>query len=87
MVGAFGGSMIDISGSSAVRINALDMEKGYADDGKDPLPDKSEFVLSLFEQIMQDDLKAAALVHSLTAAYRLFTVRISPAVTRAMHRH
>jgi hypothetical protein len=58
MVGAFGGSMIDISGSSAVRINALDMEKGYADDGKDPLPDKSEFVLSLFEQIMQDDLKA-----------------------------
>ena len=63
MVGAFGGSMIDISGSSAVRINALDMEKGYADDGKDPLPDKSEFVLSLFEQIMQDRSQSAASFH------------------------
>ena len=58
MVGAFDGAMIDVSGSSSVRINALDMEKGYADDGKDPLPDKSEFVLSLFEQIMGSDLKA-----------------------------
>ncbi|WP_373165041.1 VirB4-like conjugal transfer ATPase, CD1110 family [Agathobaculum sp. Marseille-P7918] len=58
MVGAFNGAMIDVSGSSSVRINALDMEKGYADDGKDPLPDKSEFVLSLFEQIMGSDLKA-----------------------------
>lgn len=58
MVGAFNGAMIDVSGSSSVRINALDMEKGYADDGKDPLPDKSEFVLSLFEQIMGNDLKA-----------------------------
>ncbi|MGO5029027.1 VirB4-like conjugal transfer ATPase, CD1110 family [Candidatus Agathobaculum pullicola] len=58
MVGAFGGTMIDVSGSSSVRINAMDMEKGYVDEGKDPLPDKSEFVLSLFEQIMGSDLKA-----------------------------
>lgn len=58
MVDAFNGAMIDVSGSSSVRINALDMEKGYADEGKDPLPDKSEFVLSLFEQIMGNDLKA-----------------------------
>ena len=55
---ALGGEVIRISATSDTHINALDMEKGYADDGKDPLPDKSEFVLSLFEQIMQDDLKA-----------------------------
>ena len=34
--------MIDVSGSSAVRINAMDMEKGYADNDKNPLADKSE---------------------------------------------
>lgn len=58
MVGAFGGTMIDVSGSSAVRINAMDMEKGYADNDKNPLADKSEFIMSLFEQIMGDDVNA-----------------------------
>ncbi|MDY3712004.1 MAG: TraE family protein [Agathobaculum sp.] len=58
MVGAFGGAMIDVSASSAVRINALDMERGYVDEGKDPIADKTEFVLSLFEQIMGKDLNA-----------------------------
>lgn len=59
MVGAFGGTMIDISASSAVRINALDMEKGYADDeSKNPLADKSEFIISLFEQIMDNEVNA-----------------------------
>ena len=58
MVGAFGGSMIDISGSSAVRINPMEMEKGYVDEGKDPLADKAEFVISLFEQIAPDGIKA-----------------------------
>mgnify|MGYP001303994756 CR=1 FL=1 len=41
---ALGGEVIRISATSDTHINALDMEKGYADDGKDPLPDKSEFV-------------------------------------------
>lgn len=58
MVGAFGGTMIDVSGSSSVRINAMDMEKGYADNDKNPLADKSEFIMSLFEQIMGDDVNA-----------------------------
>lgn len=58
MVGAFGGTMIDVSGSSNVRINAMDMEKGYAEDDKNPLAEKSEFVMSLFEQIMGNDVNA-----------------------------
>lgn len=58
LVQEFGGNAIDISGSSSVRINALDMEKGYADAQKNPLPDKSEFVTSLFEQMMKKDINA-----------------------------
>ena len=58
MVGAFGGSMIDISGSSAVRINALDMDRAYGDE-RNPIVSKSEFVLSLFEQLIGDGMVTA----------------------------
>ena len=46
-----GGEVIEISANSNNHINALDINKNYGE-GKDPTRDKSEFVLSLCEQIM-----------------------------------
>ncbi len=45
-----GGSVIKIAAGSGDYINALDMVDGYSDGG-DPVIDKSEFILSLFEQL------------------------------------
>ena len=49
-----GGEVIKISANSNNHINALDINKDYGE-GKDPTKDKSEFVLSLCEQIMGND--------------------------------
>ena len=46
-----GGEVIKISANSNNHINALDINKNYGE-GKDPTKDKSEFILSLCEQIM-----------------------------------
>ena len=43
-----GGEVIRIAAGSKDHINALDMVEGYADD---PIAEKSEFILSLFEQL------------------------------------
>ncbi len=50
LVRAMGGEVIRIAAGSDDHINALDMVKGYGDGGN-PVIDKSEFVLSLFEQL------------------------------------
>jgi hypothetical protein len=50
LIEALGGEVIRIAAGSADRINAMDMTEGYGDGG-DPVTDKSEFVLSLFEQL------------------------------------
>ncbi len=50
LVKAMGGEVISISASSQDHINALDMADGYGD-GANPVVDKSEFILSLFEQL------------------------------------
>ena len=47
---ALGGEVIQISAASDTHINALDMDKEYGDD-RNPIIAKSEFVLSLFEQL------------------------------------
>ena len=47
---ALGGQRIIISAGSPHRINAMDMVEGYGD-SKDPVIDKSEFILSVFEQL------------------------------------
>ncbi|MCL2426925.1 MAG: ATP-binding protein [Oscillospiraceae bacterium] len=52
LVEALGGQKIVVSAGSPHHINALDMVEGYGD-SKDPIIDKSEFVLSLFEQLDQ----------------------------------
>lgn len=50
LVEALGGEVIGISASSKDHINAMDMTEGYGD-GANPVVDKSEFILSLFEQL------------------------------------
>ena len=50
LVKALGGEVIGISASSRDHINAMDMTDGYGD-GVNPVVDKSEFILSLFEQL------------------------------------
>ena len=48
---ALGGEVIEISATSPNHINALDMESGY-NDGDNPVVLKSEFLLSLCEQLV-----------------------------------
>ena len=48
---ALGGEVIRVSASSDTHINALDMDKAYGDE-RNPLIEKSEFILSLFEQLV-----------------------------------
>lgn len=50
LVTAMGGEVIRIAAGSRHHINAMDMVEGYGDGGN-PVIDKSEFVLSLFEQL------------------------------------
>ncbi len=50
LIAAMGGEVIRIAAGSRDHINAMDMVEGYGDGGN-PIADKSEFVLSLFEQL------------------------------------
>ena len=45
---SLGGEVIQISAVSATHLNAMDMNKSYGDE-RNPLIEKSEFILSLFE--------------------------------------
>ncbi len=51
LVEALDGEVIHISATSDTHLNALDMDAAYGDD-KNPLIEKSEFILSLFEQLV-----------------------------------
>ena len=51
LVEGLGGQVINISATSPNHINAMDMEKGYGD-GENPVVLKSEFLLSLCEQLI-----------------------------------
>lgn len=51
LVSGLGGEVIHISATSPNHINALDMSEGYGD-GKNPVVLKSEFLLSLCEQLV-----------------------------------
>ena len=48
---ALGGEVIQISATSGSHINALDMDRSYGDE-RNPIVAKSEFVLSLYEQLV-----------------------------------
>ncbi len=58
LVKALGGEIIDISATSKNHINAMDMNKEYGD-GEDPVILKSEFILSLCEQLIGSRLLGA----------------------------
>ena len=53
LIVGLGGEVINISATSPNHINAMDMEQGYGD-GENPVVLKSEFLLSLCEQLMGD---------------------------------
>ncbi len=69
LVKAFGGEVIRIAAGSCDHINALDMVEGYGD-GNNPVIDKSEFVLSLFEQLDRKGIgaKEKSIIDRCTAA-------------------
>ena len=51
LIEGLGGEVIEMSATSPNHINAMDMEQGYGD-GENPVVLKSEFLLSLCEQLM-----------------------------------
>ena len=51
LIEGLGGEVIEVSATSPNHINAIDMEQGYGD-GENPVVLKSEFLLSLCEQLM-----------------------------------
>ncbi|TNJ65313.1 DUF87 domain-containing protein [Paenibacillus hemerocallicola] len=75
LVKALGGETIHISATSSNHINAMDMNRQYGD-GANPIILKSEFVLSLCEQLMggfQLGAKEKSLIDRCTASvYRSF---------------
>lgn len=56
LIEALHGQVIKISAGSSDHINAMDMAEGYGDTGN-PVGDKSQFVMSLFEQLDRDGIK------------------------------
>lgn len=57
LIEALGGEVIRIAAGSEDHINAMDMVEGYGD-GKNPIIEKSQFVLSLFEQLDEQGITA-----------------------------
>ena len=57
LIEAMGGEVIRIAAGSPDHINAMDMVEGYGDGGN-PIIEKSEFVLSLFEQLDRNGIGA-----------------------------
>lgn len=57
LIKELGGEIIRIAAGSNDHINAMDMVDGYGDSGN-PVIDKSQFILSLFEQLDNDGLSA-----------------------------
>lgn len=57
LISAMGGEVIRIAAGSRDHINAMDMVEGYGD-GDNPVIDKSEFILSLFEQLDKKSIGA-----------------------------
>ena len=75
LIEGLGGSVINVSASSPNHLNALDMTEGYGD-GENPVVLKSEFLLSICEQVMGSgklSAKEKSLIDRCTAsAYRYY---------------
>ena len=79
---ALNGEVISISATSHTHLNALDMDSAYGND-KNPLIEKSEFILSLFEQLVGLATCPPKENPSWTAVPQMCTGNISEAVTKA----
>ena len=64
LIESLGGEVVNISATSKNHINALDMESGYGD-GDNPVVLKSEFLLSLCEQLVGSAGRLTAKVKSI----------------------
>ena len=75
LVKALGGEIINISATSKSHINAMDMNKEY-DDGANPVILKSEFIMSLCEQLIGGEnlgAKQKSIIDRCTASvYRVY---------------
>jgi len=74
LIEAMGGEVIRIAAGSKDHINALEMVEGYSD-GTNPLAEKSEFILSLFEQLDNEGItgkQRSLLDRSLENVYKKF---------------
>lgn len=70
----FSGEVIEISAGSKDHINAMDMKDGYGDSG-DPVRDKSQFIMSLIEQVSRkgiDDLERSIIDRCVRETYMEF---------------
>lgn len=56
LVEALHGAVVNIATGGKDRINAMDLEEGYGD--RNPIAEKSQFIMSLFEQIQQNGITA-----------------------------
>ena len=52
LVSSFNGQVVSVSANSNDHINAMDMNEGYGN-GVNPIVDKSEFILSLFDRLKE----------------------------------
>ena len=76
---ALGGEVVKVSATSGMHLNAMDMDSSYGDD-TNPLIEKSEFLLSVFEQLIGQAIWAQRINPSLTAVQLILIVIISAAV-------
>ena len=58
LIEALGGEVIRIAPGSEDHINAMDMVEGYGD-GKNPIIEKSQFILSIFEQLEKNGITSS----------------------------
>jgi len=77
LIEAMGGEVIRIAAGSKDHINALEMVEGYTDE-TNPIAEKSEFILSLFEQLDDEGItgrQRSILDRSLESVYKKFKKR------------
>lgn len=86
LVNAFGGEVIRISATSNAHINAMDLNSEYGD-GANPVILKSEFILSLCEQLIGGKGLGAKQKASLTAVPPMSTRIICSVAIPVMCRH
>ena len=85
LVNAMGGEVINISATSDNHINAMDMNKDYGD-GANPVILKSEFIMSLCEQLIGGTISEQSRSLSLTVARQVCTAVISRMTIRDIYR-